>query len=214
MGLFTKKPIQTSSSAPLYTLGNQKTILLVGLGNPGPEYDGTRHNIGFDSLDVFVAGQDEFGGWVTKKDLRCQLTSATLGSNRVIAIKPTTFMNESGQAVRAVQDFYKISNSNTIVIHDELDIPFGQLRTRVGGGNAGHNGIKSITNHIEDNYGRLRVGIDSEQRVKNNEKDFVLKKFSKAEQAEIPNLYKEVTALLTEYIYGGVLLAETRSFLI
>ncbi len=214
MGLFTKEPISTNTSAPLYTLGNQRTILLVGLGNPGKEYDGTRHNIGFDALDAFVGSQSEFSGWITKKDLQCQLTTATLGGNRIIAIKPTTFMNESGRAIRAVQDFYKITTADTLVIHDELDIPFGQIRSRIGGGSAGHNGIKSATSHIGDEYGRIRIGINSEHRVKNDEKDFVLKKFSKEEQGQLGNLQKEVTALLTEYLYGGSLAAETRSFLI
>lgn len=212
MGLFSKKPTQTSSSAPLYTIGNQKTILLVGLGNPGKEYISTRHNVGFECLDAFVSATSEFGGWVTKKDLSCVLTSTILGSNRVIAIKPTTFMNDSGRAVRAVQDFYKITPANIVIIHDELDIPFGQIRSRVGGGSAGHNGIKSVTNHIGDAYGRIRIGIDSPHRIKNNEKDFVLKSWSKEEQAHMSALHKEVTALLTEYLYGGTLAVETRNF--
>jgi PTH1 family peptidyl-tRNA hydrolase len=214
MGLFTKKPIQTSSSAPLYTLGNQKTVLIVGLGNPGKDYEGTRHNIGFACLDAFVDGQTEFSGWVVKKDLYCMQASATLGGTRVIAIKPTTFMNDSGRAVRAVQDFYKIAPDQTLVIHDELDILFGQIRSRIGGGSAGNNGIKSITAHVGEKYGRIRIGINSEFRIKNDEKDFVLKAFSKEEQSQLPNLNKEVISLLTEYIYGGSLSSETRSFIV
>lgn len=214
MGLFTKKPIQTSSTAPLYTLGSQKTVLLVGLGNPGKDYDGTRHNIGFDCLDAFVDSQSEFSGWVVKKDLNCLQATATLGSVRVIAIKPTTFMNESGRAVRATQDFYKITTAQTLVLHDELDIPFGQIRSRVGGGSAGHNGIKSITAHVGENFGRIRIGINSDFRIKNDEKDFVLKAFSKEEQSQLTNLRKEASSLLTEYIYGGSLSSETRSFIV
>jgi PTH1 family peptidyl-tRNA hydrolase len=214
MGLFTKKPIEISSQAPLYTLGNQKTILVVGLGNPGKDYDGTRHNIGFDCLDHFVESQTAFSSWTQKKDLKCLITSATLGSTRVIAIKPTTFMNESGQAVRAVQAFYKISPSQTIIIHDELDIPFGQIRSRVGGGTAGHNGLKSVVAHGSSESGRLRIGIDGPHRIKNNEADFVLKSFSKEEQSQLPQLYKEVSAILTEYIYSHQLATETRSFIV
>lgn len=214
MGLFTKKPIQTSNSAPLYTLGNQKTILLVGLGNPGKEYDGTRHNIGFDCLDYFVEQQSDFNGWVVKKDLKCQLAMATLGSTRVIAIKPTTFMNESGQAIRAVQDFYKVPASQTVVVHDELDIPFGQIRSRQGGGTAGHNGLKSIIAHCGEQFGRVRIGINSEHRTKNDEANFVLKAFSKEEQGSLQPLRKEVSTLLSEYTFGGQLPTETRSFLI
>lgn len=214
MGLFSKKPIANSTTAPLYSIGSQTTILVVALGNVGKEYDGTRHNIGFDTVDQFVSRKNEFSNWITKKDLHYRFTSGTLGSSRVIVIKPTTFMNESGRAVQAVQSFYKINNAQTIVVHDELDIPFGQIRTRQGGGTAGHNGLKSIISHCGDNFGRVRIGIDSEHRTKTQEKDFVLKSFSKAEQEKIPELNSEVDSILTEYIYGGQLAAETRSFLI
>ena len=214
MGLFTKKPIQTSSTAPLYTLGSSKTILLVGLGNPGKEYDGTRHNIGFAVLDHFVASNSEFSDWIVKKDLSCQISTGNLGGTRVIAIKPTTFMNDSGRAVQAVQHFYKIPVGAMLVIHDELDIPFGQIRSRVGGGSAGHNGIKSVTAQYGDQYGRLRIGINSPHRTKNEEKDFVLKNFSKEEQGQLPNLQRETNSILSEYIFGENLPADTRSFLV
>lgn len=213
MALFTKKPTQTESSAPLYTLSSQKNILVVGLGNPGKEYDGTRHNIGFEVVDKFVSGQNEFGSWIQKKDLHCLLTTGNLGTTRVIAIKPTTFMNDSGRAVRAVQDFYKLSNTDTIVIHDELDIDFGQIRTRRGGGSAGNNGLKSIIQHCGEDFGRVRVGINSPHRTKNEEADFVLKNFNKTEQGQLAQLLAETNAILTEYIFGGQLPAETRNFL-
>lgn len=214
MGLFARNPIESSKTAPLYTVGSQKTFLIVALGNPGDEFAGTRHNIGFAAIDAFVSNQSEFAGWVTKKDLKCLQATATLGSNRVIVIKPTTFMNLSGEAVHAAQAFYKVSPDNTVVVYDELDLDFGTLRMRSGGGSAGHNGIKSIISHTSDSFHRVRIGINSEHRQKNDEKDFVLKAFSKAEQAELPHLYKEVTAVLTEYIFGGQLPTETRSFIV
>ncbi len=214
MGLFQKKFTNTSSHAPLYTLGDQKSILIVGLGNPGKEYVGTRHNVGFDAVDSLVTSHSEFDAWITKKDLRCQQTSATIGGTKVIVIKPTTFMNLSGEAVQAVQNFYKISSSNTIVVADELDIPFGQIKTKVGGGSAGHNGIKSIMQHCGENFGRIRIGIDSEQRTKNDEKDFVLKKFSKDEQTNLADLNREVVSILTEYIYSLQLATETRNIIL
>lgn len=213
MGLFSKKPIQNSSHAPLYTLGNQTTVLIVGLGNPGKEYAGTRHNIGFSVLDNFVSNNSEFGSWVAKKDQKCHVATATLGSTRVIAIKPTTFMNESGQAVQSVQAFYKIPEDKILVIHDELDIPFGQIKTKVGGGSAGHNGLKSIINHAGENFGRVRIGINSAHRIKTDEKDFVLKNFSKEEQAGLTELMRETNAIITEYIFGGQLSTDTRNFL-
>lgn len=210
MALFQKKP-QVSSSAPLYSLGLNKTYLLVGLGNVGKKYDGTRHNIGFAAVDAFAENQG-FDNWVEKKDLKCYLTSHTIGSARVIAIKPTTFMNLSGEAIQSAAHFYKIPNNQIIVVHDELDIPFGQIRTRVGGSSAGNNGIKSAIQHLGDNFGRVRIGIKAQTPL--DSADFVLAKFSADEQAQIPALIKETTAILTEFIYGGQLQAETRSFIV
>lgn len=214
MGLFSKKPTQTSSHAPLYTIGGQKTVLLVGLGNPDKEYDGTRHNVGFACIDAFVAAHSEFSPWVVKKDLKCTLTSATLGATRVLAIKPSTYMNLSGEAVQATLSFYRLDVGNVVVVHDELDIDFGQIRTRIGGGTAGHNGLKSIVQHCGEDFGRVRIGINNQNRIKNDEKDFVLKPFSKLEQEQLGNLTRETSAILTEYVFGGQLATETRSFIV
>ena len=140
MALFQKKS-ETSSSAPLYTLGLQKSLLIIGLGNPGNKYDGTRHNIGFACVDHLAAKLD-FPPWTTKKDLKCVLTSQTISGNRILLIKPTTYMNLSGQAAISVQNFYKIPLTSTVSVYDELDIPYGQIRMRVGGSSAGHNGVQ------------------------------------------------------------------------
>ncbi len=212
MSLFQKKP-QVSSSAPLYTLGLNKTILVVGLGNVGKDYDDTRHNIGFACVDHF-AEKTDLGTWVEKKDLKCRMASGMAGNTRVIAIKPTTFMNLSGEAVQAIMHFYKIPLNQVIVVHDELDIPFGQIRTRVGGSSAGNNGIKSIIQHLSEDFARVRIGIRSGIAEKQDSADFVLSKFSKEEAAQIGNLKREVTAVLSEYIYGNQLVAETRSFIV
>ena len=124
-------------------------------------------------------------------------------------------MNLSGEAVQAVANFYKIAGDKVTVIHDELDIPFGQIRTRMGGSAAGHNGIKSVTQHLGENYGRVRIGIGPKDPPQIDSADFVLARFSKDQEAEMPNLIKEATAILSEYIYGGnELMAETRSFLL
>src|SRR5690348_4797457 len=114
MALFQKKPIATSA-APLYTLGAHKTVLIIGLGNPGKAYDGTRHNVGFAALEEF-ASKNEFPAWIDKKDLKCQITIHQLGANRVILAKPTTFMNDSGQAAKSLQHFYKVSNPQTLSV--------------------------------------------------------------------------------------------------
>lgn len=213
MALFQKRP-SFSDNIQFYTLGQNKTILIVGLGNVGKQYEGTRHNIGFAAVDHF-AEKNDFPGWTDKKDLKCHLTQLTMQDTRVILIKPTTFMNLSGQAVQATAHFYKIEPSRILVVHDELDIPFGQIRTRIGGSAAGHNGIKSVTNTIGEQYGRVRIGVGPKDHTEQDSADFVLARFSKGQEADMQNLLKESTAILSEYVYGGGnLLAETRSFLI
>ena len=209
MALFQKKP-QVQSSAPLYSLGAHKTVLIIGLGNPGQDYDGTRHNIGFAIVDEF-AKQNDFSGWVTKKDLKCQLTMANLGDSRVILGKPMTYMNDSGQAAQAIQRFYRVYNQNTLAVYDELAIPFGSLRTRLGGSDAGHNGVKSLIQHLGDDFGRLRIGVGSKVSEKADAAEFVLSKFTKTEQANLSPIIREANAMITEYIFGGQLPHETRT---
>lgn len=210
MALFQKKP--DTSSPPLYSLGLNRSVIIVGLGNPGKEHDNTRHNIGFDCINALTSKQ-EFDPWIDKKDLKCQITSKLIGSTRVIAVKPTTYMNLSGEAVQAVENFYKVSPEQMIVIHDELDIPFGQIRTRVGGGSAGHNGIKSVVQHCGENFGRVRIGIGPKEPEQMDSADFVLAAFTPEQRDHMPALLKEVQAILTEYIYGDTLPAETRTFI-
>lgn len=211
MALFQKK--SQTDAAPLYTVGNQKTFLIIGLGNPGKEYDGTRHNIGFATID-HLAKKLDFPAWTAKKSLKCLETSQTVSGNRVILIKPTTFMNLSGEAAQAVSHFYKLAPSQILAIYDELDIPYGQIRTRIGGSSAGHNGVKSLIEHLGEDFGRIRIGIANKVSAKADGADFVLGKFSKEEQAEVPNLLQETNSILTEFIYSGDLRTETRSFII
>lgn len=209
MALFQKKP-DLSSNLPVFSTALTKTLLIVGLGNVGKKYYGTRHNIGFAALDE-VARNQEFDPWIEKKDLKCHVTQKTVSDNRIILCKPTTFMNLSGEAVQAISHFYKVPVDQIVAVHDELDIPFGQIRTRVGGGSAGHNGIKSITQHLGENYGRIRVGIQAETKLESS--DFVLSKFSEKEKEHMDALLKETNAILTEYMYSAQLLSETRSFI-
>jgi PTH1 family peptidyl-tRNA hydrolase len=209
MAFFQKKP-QIQSGSPIYTLGANNTVLIIGLGNPGKGYTGTRHNIGFEILDEFAAKND-FPGWLAKKDLKAEITSANLGENRVILCKPTAFMNNSGQAAQAVQRFFRVYNQSTLAVYDELAIPFGSLRTRLGGSDAGHNGVKSLIQHLGDDFGRLRVGIGSETAKKAEAADFVLGKFDKSEQGLLPPIIREANAIITEYVFGGQLPHETRS---
>lgn len=218
MALFQRRP-QTSNPVNYVTVGLNKNLLIVGLGNPGKEYDGTRHNVGFACLDYFVEQSSDMGGggsskWVDKKDLKCLMSTGQMGETRILAVKPTTFMNLSGEAVQAVAHFYKIHPDNIIVVHDELDIDFGQIRLRKGGSSAGHNGVKSVTQHIGEDYGRVRIGIGPKTPERIDSADFVLQNFSKDEQSHLGELTREVNAILTEIIYGAQLSPETRSFLI
>lgn len=211
MSLFTLRP-DSGAVTQLYTIGSNRTVLLVGLGNMGSDYNGTRHNIGFDCLDTFVE-KSALGSWQHKKDLQAHVATGNLGETRVIAIKPTTMMNLSGEAVQAVAHFYKVGISDIVVIHDELDIAFGQIRLRVGGSPAGNNGIKSVSKHIGAEYGRVRIGIGPKLHEQQDSADFVLAKFSKEQVEQLPALRKEVVSILTEYVYGTQALPnETRSF--
>ncbi len=223
MALFQKKPI-VENSKPAYTLGLHKQLLIVGLGNVGKEFEDTRHNIGFACVDALAASQG-IDDWAHKKDLKCMVASGQVGETRVILCKPTTMMNLSGAAVQAVSHFYKIDLSSIVVVHDELDIDFGQIRTRVGGSDAGHNGVKSLIEQLGESagqrIGRVRVGVGPKTPKANlpagrqvDSADFVLAKFSPEEEKQIKNLLQESTAILTECIHGDTLPSETRNFLV
>jgi PTH1 family peptidyl-tRNA hydrolase len=212
MGLFQKRP-DIGNNLPAYTIGLHKTLLIVGLGNVGKAYDATRHNIGFACVDALAKSQD-FDTWTLKKDLKCHLTSKTISDNRVIIIKPTTLMNLSGESVQAVMSFYKIPAADIVAVYDELDIDYGNIRTRIGGSAAGHNGVKSLIRHIGESFGRVRIGIGPKHPEQIDSADFVLGQFNKTEQQQIPNLLQETTALLSEYIYSAALPSETRRFIV
>ena len=213
MAWLQKRP-QVSDPIQFYSSGLNKSKLIVGLGNPGKEYLGTRHNVGFACLDAFVDQYEEMSSWVMKKDLKCEFSSGRIGDSQIIAMKPTTFMNNSGDAVQAVLGFYKLDPKNVVIVHDELDIDFGQIRLRVGGSSAGHNGLKSIINRIGEDFGRIRIGIGPKKPARMDSADFVLQPFPQDQLLQMKNLQKEVNAILSEYIYGDVLPADTRLFLI
>lgn len=130
--------------------------LIVGLGNPGEKYQYTRHNIGYMAIDNIVSAQQDYK---IKKKFNSIIYETIIDNNRIILIKPETYMNNSGDAVFQIANFYKIDSKNILVLHDELDIPFGKIRIKSGGGNAGHNGLKSISKKIDNNYTRVRLGI-------------------------------------------------------
>ncbi len=211
MSLFQKKTVEHSLN---FSMGASDTLVIVGLGNIGKEYENTRHNIGFACVDALHDTQSEFEPWQDKKNLFCQLSAGNFSNTKVILVKPTTFMNESGKAVRAVLDFYKIPAAKVVVVHDELDIPFGQIRTRIGGSSAGHNGIKSVTSHNSDAYGRVRVGVMGDKPEQMDTADYVLAHFSANEKKDLSLLKREVQSILIEFIYRGEVFADTRSFIV
>ena len=130
--------------------------LLVGLGNPGARYAGNRHNIGFMAIDAL---HRRWRGTPWRTRFQGEASEIVVGTERAILLKPQTFMNESGRAVGEAMRFYKIALGHVCVYHDELDLPPGKLRVKTGGGNAGHNGLRSITAHCGNDYPRLRLGI-------------------------------------------------------
>ncbi len=211
MGLFQRQ--QFNNEAPLYTMGGQETYLIIGLGNIGKEYDNTRHNIGFECVD-YLAEKINTSSWIVKKDLKIQESSGTLDGQRIILAKPTTLMNNSGEAVSATQRFYRVDDAHTLVIHDELDIDFGKIRVRKGGSDAGNNGVKSLIQYGSGDTWRLRCGIGPKTPEQMDSADFVLSKFSKAQQSELEKILKGSLVIANEFIFNkGNLESETRSFL-
>lgn len=132
-------------------------FLVVGLGNPGARYEATRHNVGFNVVDHLVA---RYGGSAWRSQYQGELSSLEISGARLVALKPQTFMNKSGYCVRNVMTFYKIPTESVLVVHDELDLPFGTIRLKVDGGEAGHNGLRSVSEQLGSRgYARLRFGI-------------------------------------------------------
>ena len=171
----------------LYTISAiDKPRLIIGLGNPGLEYLNTRHNAGFMVLDKLAEDQDI--SFVTKKDLKSLIAVTNIGGKQTILAKPITFMNLSGEAVQALVTFYKVSMDEIIVIHDEIDLPFGSIQNKVGGGSAGHNGLKSIIKFIGEDFMRIRIGIGPKTPEQMDTADFVLQDFSKTEQKKLPEI--------------------------
>ena len=151
--------------------------LFVGLGNPGTKYAGNRHNIGFMAVER-IAADHGFGPW--KKAHQGLVSEGRLGAEKVVLLKPETFMNLSGQSVRSAVDFWKLTPADIVVFHDELDLAPGKCRLKQGGGHAGHNGLRSIHGHIGEAYGRVRLGIGHPGH-KDAVAHYVLHDFAKAD---------------------------------
>jgi PTH1 family peptidyl-tRNA hydrolase len=154
-------------------------LLIVGLGNPGPEYAGNRHNVGFMAVDA-IQRRHGFQPW--RRRFQGETAEGTLARRRVLLLKPTTYMNESGRAVQEAARFFKIPPADIVVIHDEVDLPPGKTRVKTGGGAAGHNGLRSIDAAIGQDYRRLRIGV-GHPGVKEAVPHYVLHDFAKEDAA-------------------------------
>ena len=170
--------------------------LIVGLGNPGEKYTFTRHNVGFMIIDALLDSTH-----CTNLNF-ANFKALTFKSNNLILAKPQTFMNNSGESVNAVKKYFKIENKDIIVIHDDLDLPFGAIKFKIGGGHGGHNGLKSIDKYIGNDYIRIRIGI-GKPKEKSEIVNYVLKKFTQDELQKlnydiIPHVLKSIDIIINQ----------------
>lgn len=175
--------------------------LIVGLGNPEKQYDGTRHNIGFTVLDRYAAQHDLT--FTPKTKFKALVAEYDKGDERALLIKPTTYYNLVGESIRAIADFYKILPEDMLIIHDDLALPIGTLRTRLGGSDAGNNGVKSLNTHLlEPTTHRLRIGTHADHRTLVGDADFVLSRFSSEEQESLDSLFPRIFQLIDAFVDG------------
>jgi PTH1 family peptidyl-tRNA hydrolase len=165
-------------------------VLFVGLGNPGSQYEGTRHNIGFKVIDKLV--DDSGRNNLPARDIsKTSFQGKLYRSANTFFLKPTTFMNLSGKSLTAVKNFFKIELEELIVIHDDIDLPFGAVRFKKGGGHGGHNGLKSLDSMVGKEYIRVRIGVGKPEH-KSQVADYVLHDFSQEEQEVLDKLISHV----------------------
>lgn len=157
-------------------------MLIVGLGNPGSEYHNTRHNVGFMAIDA-IALKYNFS-WQNSSKMMGEISSGFIGTQKIILLKPMTFMNLSGQSVALVKNYYKLETSEILVLQDEIDLTTGIIKYKIGGGSGGHNGIKSLDSTIGNMYSRIRIGVDKPDDA-DMVADYVLSNFTNSERKVI-----------------------------
>ena len=168
--------------------------IIFAQGNPGTQYVRTRHNVGFLVLDALAEAEN--ATWHSESKYKAEITEVRLEGEKVLLVKPLSYYNETGQVARALVDFYKLEPSaDMLVIHDELALPFGTVRVREKGSDAGNNGIKSLNAHLGPDYARIRIGIWNELRDRMDDAAFVLSVFSQGEQRQLNE--KTIPAVLT-----------------
>jgi peptidyl-tRNA hydrolase, PTH1 family len=175
--------------------------LVVGLGNPGPEYSGNRHNVGFDVLDTLAS---RVGGRFKSHKARADVIEGRLAGQRVVLAKPRSYMNESGGPVSALRDFFKVPLDRLVVVHDELDLPYAGLRLKLGGGDNGHNGLKSLRRSLgSGEFNRVRFGI-GRPPGRMDAAAFVLRDFSATERKELPVLVERAADAIEALVVDGM----------
>jgi peptidyl-tRNA hydrolase, PTH1 family len=185
-------------------------ILVAGLGNPGPRYEATRHNIGFRIVDRWV---ERHGGASWREKFEGHLASVNCDDGeRVLLLKPMTFMNLSGHSVRAALSFFKLEPSDMLLVHDELDLPFGEVRLKQGGGDAGHNGVGSVIEQLgTDVFARLRFGIGRPSAdFVGSGADFVLESFPLADRTQLDELVATSSQVIEQVVKDGLPAAMNR----
>lgn len=184
--------------------------IIVGLGNPGEKYDKTRHNLGFMTLDALLEKFEPLKQtfWEDEKKLKSQVKELTIKNEKVLLVKPQTFMNDSGEAVVKVLNYYKVELEDLYVIHDDLDLPYGKIRIRFGGSGGGHHGIESIIEHVGDKFLRIRLGIGSDTPQKEDNKrkveDYVLGRISSQEKGKTKTMTHEAIKSLELILEHGI----------
>jgi PTH1 family peptidyl-tRNA hydrolase len=175
--------------------------IIFGQGNPGAQYATTRHNVGFMTLDALAK---QWGiTFLPKPKFQADIAETIQNGKKILLVKPTTFYNETGHAARALMDFYKLDpTKDFLVIHDELALPFGNIKTRLSGSDAGNNGIKSLNSHLGLHYARIRIGIYNPLRDRVNDADFVLAKFTQDEHTILPLVISQAQYLVSSFLAG------------
>ena len=172
--------------------------LIFAQGNPGAEYRETRHNVGFRILDTYA--HDNELDWTEKSKFQAYIAELPHAGEKVLLVKPTTYYNDTGISARALVDFYKIDTEDVLILHDDLMLPLGTIRTREKGSDAGNNGIKSLNSHLGQHYKRARIGIWTELADRMDATAFVLGKFTQEEQKTLTELQPITARIIEEFI--------------
>lgn len=175
--------------------------VVFGLGNPEQKYTHTRHNVGFWALDQIAASYST--EYKAAAKLHAVVADMMVGSERVLLVKPTTYYNEVGQSARAIMDFYKLSPEDFLIAHDDLALPLGTIRTRLGGSDGGSNGLKSLAAHIGTDTARLRIGVWTDSHHGTDRVGIVLGKLAKDEQRVLDSQIDTILGIATDFIAGA-----------